>query len=432
MPFSNTAARNLPMHSDVAISVKNLGKTYRIFGHPGDRIKQALTLGQMPYHQKFAALQDVSFDIKKGETVGIIGRNGSGKSTLLQLICGILKPSSGSVQVKGRISALLELGAGFNPEFTGRENVYFQGAVMGRTTAQMDQCFEDIVSFADIGEFIDQPVRTYSSGMFVRLAFAAAIHVEPDILVVDEALAVGDMAFQRKCFERLGQMLSDKQRIVILVSHDLRQVERFCSRAIFLEKGRVIADGPSFGVCQHYSEKSNQDFKLENTALNWHRARVDSSGEVELLSVHLVDSSGLEIHEIRPGDPLRTRIRFRLTTPMLQPELIVGTQTANMQFLSSCTTAELGAPMQLDAGEHLVEHVLDQFPLAPGQYYIRLVVHDKNFRIVFSGEGLSPFVVVGDSREFNRPLRLLDLKSRWILPDSTYFERPSSESSLQG
>lgn len=193
------------MSSDIAISVRNLSKTYRIFGHPGDRIKQALTLGRVPFHREFTALKDVSFEIKKGETVGIIGRNGSGKSTLLQLLCGILKPSSGSVTVNGRVSALLELGAGFNPEFTGRENVYFQGAVMGFSKPEIDSIFDDIAAFADIGEFIDQTVRIYSSGMFVRLAFSVAIHSTPDILVIDEALSVGDEGFQRKCFERICQ-----------------------------------------------------------------------------------------------------------------------------------------------------------------------------------------------------------------------------------
>ena len=205
---------------DIAISVRNLTKSYRLFGHPGDRIKQFFSLGLKQYHREFTALKDVSFDIKKGETVGIIGRNGSGKSTLLQLICGILKPTTGTVQVNGRVSALLELGAGFNPEFTGRENVYFQGALMGFTEAQMDERFDEIAAFADIGEFIDQPVRTYSSGMFVRLAFAVAIHVDPDILVVDEALAVGDMAFQRKCFAQIDRLRAAGCTIA-LVTHDM-------------------------------------------------------------------------------------------------------------------------------------------------------------------------------------------------------------------
>lgn len=227
------------MSSDVAISVRNLTKTYRIFGHPGDRIKQALTLGRVRFHREFTALQDVSFDIRKGETVGIIGRNGSGKSTLLQLICGILKPTSGTVQVNGRVSALLELGAGFNPEFTGRENVYFQGAVMGIAKGELEQRFKDIEAFADIGEFIDQPVRMYSSGMFVRLAFAVAIHVEPDILVVDEALAVGDALFQKRCYARIRQMQKSGLTLV-LVSHDHELVRNMTSRALLLGRGATL------------------------------------------------------------------------------------------------------------------------------------------------------------------------------------------------
>lgn len=239
------------MSSDIAISVRNLSKIYRMFGHPGDRIKQALTLGRVPFHREFTALKDVSFDIKKGETVGVIGRNGSGKSTLLQLLCGILKPSSGTVTVNGRISALLELGAGFNPEFTGRENVFFQGAIMGFSRAEMESRFDEIAAFADIGEFIDQPVRMYSSGMFVRLAFAVAIHVEPEILVVDEALGVGDFSFQSKCFQRINA-IREGGGSILLVTHAVEQVAHFCDRAVLLDKGRLISCGDTAAVLAQY------------------------------------------------------------------------------------------------------------------------------------------------------------------------------------
>ncbi|MES2243788.1 MAG: polysaccharide ABC transporter ATP-binding protein [Pseudomonadota bacterium] len=246
------------MHSDVAISVKNLTKTYRIFGHPGDRIKQALSLGRVRFHKEFTALKDVSFEIKKGETVGIIGRNGSGKSTLLQLICGILKPTSGSVEVNGRISALLELGAGFNPEFTGRENVYFQGAVMGLKKSEIDNRFHEISSFADIGEFIDQPVRIYSSGMFVRLAFAVAVNVHPDILIVDEALAVGDMEFQERSISRMRDLQSNGTTI-LLVAHAIPAVRNFCRRAIWLDAGGLIESGDADKVCFAYQQHVDQE-----------------------------------------------------------------------------------------------------------------------------------------------------------------------------
>ena len=249
------------MADDIAISVKNLTKKYRIFGHPGDRIKQALTFGRVRFHREFTALKDVSFEIKKGETVGIIGRNGSGKSTLLQLICGILKPTSGTVQVNGRISALLELGAGFNPEFTGRENVYFQGAVMGLSRKQMNERLADIMDFAGIAEFIDQPVRTYSSGMFVRLAFSVAVHIEPDILIVDEALGVGDAEFQEQSISRMKAMQRDGATI-IFVSHSIPSIRNFCRRAVWLEQGEMLQSGDAGDVCLAYQEAI--DKRLEN------------------------------------------------------------------------------------------------------------------------------------------------------------------------
>ena len=255
------------MRSDVSISVKNLTKTYRIFGHPGDRIKQAFTLGQKKYHKAFTALNDVSFEVNKGETVGIVGRNGSGKSTLLQLVCGILKPTSGTVQVNGRISALLELGAGFNPEFTGRENVYFQGAVMGFSKAEMNARFDAIAAFADIGEFIDQQVRTYSSGMFVRLAFAVNAFSDAEIFIVDEALAVGDIFFQQKCMRFLSTFKS-RGGTTLFVSHDTNAILTLCDRAIMLappgdESMRI---GNAAEICKEYVKRLyNESGKQDET-----------------------------------------------------------------------------------------------------------------------------------------------------------------------
>ncbi|MDO8459334.1 MAG: ABC transporter ATP-binding protein [Burkholderiaceae bacterium] len=239
------------MHSNVAISVRNLTKTYRIFEHPGDRIKQAMTFGQKRYHKEVSALKDVSFEITKGETVGIIGRNGSGKSTLLQLICGILKPTVGIVHCTGRASAILELGAGFNPEFTGRENVHFHGALSGFTAQQMAARFDTIAAFAGIGEFMDEPVRTYSSGMYVRLAFAVAIHADPDVLIVDEALAVGDAAFQRKCFAQIDRLRGEGCTIVF-VSHDMGAIVAHCNRVLLLDRGVLALVGQPKEVVNSY------------------------------------------------------------------------------------------------------------------------------------------------------------------------------------
>lgn len=244
---------------DIAIQVANISKHYEIYEHPRDRLKQFLAprvqrlLGRTPrqYYREFTALQDISFTVRRGQTVGIIGRNGSGKSTLLQIICGTLTPSSGDVQVNGRIAALLELGSGFNPEFSGRENVYLNGAILGLSREQMEARFDEIAAFADIGEFLEQPVKNYSSGMQVRLAFAVSVCVEPDILVVDEALAVGDEAFQRKCFARIERIKEDGGTI-LFVNHGAQAVVQLSDKAILLDRGEVLCAGrPKFVVNQY-------------------------------------------------------------------------------------------------------------------------------------------------------------------------------------
>jgi len=247
------------MSSDIAIKVENLSKCYQIYDQPRDRLKQFVLprlkqlIGKPPsqFYREFWALKDVSFDVKKGETVGIIGRNGSGKSTLLQIITGTLAPTSGSVTTHGRIAALLELGSGFNPDFTGRENVYLNGALLGFSTAQIDEKFDAIAAFADIGEHLDQPVKTYSSGMLVRLAFAVQVQVEPEILIVDEALAVGDALFQKRCFQRIEKLVSDGTTL-LFVSHDQESVRTLTNRALLLNKGRPIEWGLSSEVVLSY------------------------------------------------------------------------------------------------------------------------------------------------------------------------------------
>jgi lipopolysaccharide transport system ATP-binding protein len=246
--------------NDIAISVKNLSKKYRLYDTPQHRLKEALHPFRKKYHRDFWALKDISFEVKKGENVGIIGRNGSGKSTLLQIICGVLQQSQGNIRVNGKISALLELGAGFNPEFTGRENVYLNGAINGFSKEEMDKRFDAIAEFADIGDFIEQPVKTYSSGMYVRLAFSAAINVDPDILVVDEALSVGDMFFQAKCALRINELIS-KGITFLFVSHDINSVKSLCKRAILLQEGRMIEYGNASVVAQKFFESKVNEMR---------------------------------------------------------------------------------------------------------------------------------------------------------------------------
>ncbi|PAU51672.1 ABC transporter ATP-binding protein [Pseudomonas sp. PICF141] len=237
------------MSSELAIKVEGIHKCFHIYEEPRDRFKQfifpltqsLLRLERKNYYREFWALQDVSFEIRKGEIVGIIGRNGAGKSTLLQIICGTLNSTSGNTQVNGRVAALLELGAGFNPEFSGRENIYLNGSILGLTNAEIDARYEEIIDFADIGSFIEQPVKTYSSGMFVRLAFAVQACIEPDILIVDEALAVGDIGFQYKCFKRI-EKLRDRGTTILMVTHSTGSILEYANRCLVIDNGRVITD----------------------------------------------------------------------------------------------------------------------------------------------------------------------------------------------
>jgi lipopolysaccharide transport system ATP-binding protein len=246
------------MSSDYAIRIQGLGKCYQIYEKPRDRLLQMLARGRKNYFKEFWALRDVSFSIGRGETVGIIGRNGSGKSTLLQMICGTVSPTAGIVDTAGRVAALLELGAGFNVEFTGRENVLLNASILGFPVEAMSQRMNDVLAFSELGQFIDQPVKTYSSGMYARLAFSIAIHVDPEILVVDEALAVGDARFVAKCMRRIRDMQSAGVT-VLFVSHDTSAVRTLCERALWLDNGELVADGDVFPVTGKYMEYMFKD-----------------------------------------------------------------------------------------------------------------------------------------------------------------------------
>ena len=253
------------MSSEIVLKAQNVGKRYEIYEAPHHRLLQTLFRGRKQFYKEFWALNDVSFEVKKGECLGIIGRNGSGKSTLLQIIAGTLAPTTGSVSLNGKVAALLELGSGFNPEFTGRENVYMNGAIMGLSKAEMDKKFDEIAAFADIGDFIDQPVKIYSSGMYVRLAFSAAINVDPDILIIDEALSVGDIRFQVKCYRKFDEF-REKGKTIIFVSHSMGDVVTLCNRVIWLEKGAMRKSGSSKSIVEEYHAWMVHDTGIQQAA----------------------------------------------------------------------------------------------------------------------------------------------------------------------
>lgn len=302
-----------------AIQIENVSKVYRIYDRPSDRLKEAIRPGHKIYYRPFYALNDISFSIEPGETVGIIGVNGSGKSTILKIITGVLKQTEGNVFVNGKVSALLELGAGFDEEYTGIENIYMNGSILGYTREEMDTKKEEILRFADIGDFVYQPVKTYSSGMLVRLAFALAISVEPEVLIIDEALAVGDAFFQAKCFHKLEE-IKKRGTTILFVSHDIVSVKKMCSRVVWLDKGVLREVGEANAVCERYmsaqiertnaeNEKllsqlkmHNETSRIEVNSMIKHFPRLDiqkaeaitETGKVEILSFYINDKSGKE------------------------------------------------------------------------------------------------------------------------------------------
>lgn len=307
------------MDNNLAIKVNNVTKTYKLYDKPIDRLKESLSRRQ--YHRPFNALNDVSFEVEKGTTVGIIGTNGSGKSTMLKIITGVLSQTGGTVETAGNISALLELGAGFNMDYTGIENIYMNGTMMGFTRDQMDEKLDDILEFAEIGDFVYQPVKTYSSGMFVRLAFALAINVDPDILIVDEALSVGDVFFQSKCYKRMEE-IRQKGTTILMVTHDMGSIIKYCDKVIVLNKGDKVAEGPAGEMVDLYKkilagkygkkEEETADEPLSShIAVNPNRTEY-GDGKARIIDFGLFDEKGEATNLLLKGEyfTIREKIRF--------------------------------------------------------------------------------------------------------------------------
>ena len=352
-----------------AIELNNLTKVYRLYNSPRDRLREIISLNGKKFHHEFYALSSVSFNVEKGETVGIIGRNGSGKSTLLKIIRGVVRPTSGSVRVTGRSSALLELGAGFHPEFTGRENVYMNGALAGFRSEEIDQRLPEIEAFAEIGEFIDQPVKTYSSGMFVRLAFASAINVDPDILLVDEVLAVGDMRFQLKCIDKMkGFQKSGKT--VIFVTHDIYSIRNFCDRAIWLDQGMIRLTGDAISVTAVYADFMN--FERDRDADHEAVSKEPKPNILSIRRVRVINSYSYETNEIEATKPFTVKVDYRLREDL---EGVVG----GVAIFSKDNTYVCGLNTKLDnftlpseKGNYQLTIHYTSCTLLPGTYYIYL------------------------------------------------------------
>lgn len=374
---------------DIAISVQHVSKMYPLYASPHDRLKQSLWYAlpsflrgtPRQFHQEFWALRDISFEVKRGETLGIIGQNGSGKSTLLQIIAGTLAPTVGELHINGRVAALLELGSGFNPEFTGRENVYLNGSILGFSREEMDDLFDEIAAFADIGDFIEQPVKLYSSGMFVRLAFAVQACVQPDILIVDEALAVGDIFFQQKCYRRL-EALREQGVSVILVSHSMLDVEQFCQRGLLLDSGNMVVLGTASEAVKHYylveqgkraesPTRSDRTISVPSTADNvdasnslWptREAFIDisktsqvSSGGARCTGVAICDAEGNSCFVFEQGETATFFYEFEVLEDIEVPIAGLVIQNSKGIIVHGKSTLEYGSqvPVWVQSGERL-------------------------------------------------------------------------------
>ncbi len=390
-----------------AIKIEKLSKVYKLYNSPSDRLKETFNLFKKKYHEPFYALKDISFEIEKGKTIGIIGQNGAGKSTLLKILTGVLTPSAGQYAVNGTVSSLLELGAGFNPDLTGLENVYFNGAILGFTQDEMDEKLDSILEFADIGKFVYQKVKTYSSGMFIRLAFSVAVQVNPDILIVDEALSVGDMRFQQKCFRRMREF-KKSGKTVLFVTHDQGTVTNFCDHVYWLKDGQVFDQGSPKDIMKKYisymsygletmGSKAAKKKELELRSLPPKKIHKDQTeniqwkdiskfasfgeGGAQILNIALVHKdTDEEVTILKGGEPVIFHIRFKAKDYLEYPGIGINAadQLGNKIFSISSFIYDFKIPA-LENGNELVCKIEFNFPeIKNGKYSISVAVADGN------------------------------------------------------
>ena len=416
-----------------AISLRGVGKRYKISPSRSSRLREVLSFGKLKHSHDFWAVQDVSFDVEPGVTLGILGRNGAGKSTLLKMISGVSQPTTGEVEVNGRLAAIFSTGAGFNPEFTGRENAMLNGLILGIDRDEMLERFETIEAFADIGEFMDQPIKTYSSGMRSRLGFAVAVNVNADVLVLDEALSAGDAAFKKKAMRRMYD-LRDSGTTVLFVSHSLGMVQKFCTDAVLLHKGRMVASGAPDEVVDRYRELLEKSDKPKDTS-HAHRDRQldyaiehedeedmpaspnDSSdggkrgprqatGEAEIVRVELLDESREPVVEVPTGTGLTVRLHTRYAQAVEDSTLGIVLRDRSGRLLFATSTALEGAPLGFrDEGESVTIDFTFGVPLRPGGYSVDAAVSVPGTagRILARSKETATFEIVPGMKD--RPVR---------------------------
>ena len=432
--------------NDVVLSVRNISKCFEMYEKPIHRLYQTLCAGKKKFYKEFWALRNINFELRKGECIGILGRNGAGKSTLLQIVTGVLSPTGGSVTMKGRVAALLELGSGFNPEFTGRENVYMNASILGLSKEEIDAKYQSILDFADIGDFIDQPVKSYSSGMTVRLAFAVVAHVDADVLIVDEALSVGDAFFQQKCMRFIRKF--KEEHTILFVSHDTGAVVNLCTRAILLEHGTVVRDGSPKDVSEYYLAQQfhanqggemeicgakesqevekpvedicfrdmRQDFVVHTNLRNYIELlqfNPDSSGfgtgKAKITDVVLQDESGTPLSWTVGGEMVRLRVTVECYKDMFSPIIgfIVKDKLGQGLFAANTCITYLGKPLHVANGHKVVGEFVFRMPiLYVGDYSIMVSFaegvqnenvqhHWMNDAYIFKSHSPEPLALMG-------------------------------------
>lgn len=369
---------------DIILEAKHLSKLYKLYDKSTDRVKESLSFRKKSYHRDYYALRDVNFVIKRGETVGIVGKNGSGKSTLLKILTEVLTPTEGEIVINGKVAALLELGAGFNGEYSGMKNIFLNGSIMGIPHAEMEKKIEDIVNFADIGDYIYQPVKLYSSGMFVRLAFSVATNVEPDILIVDEALAVGDVRFQLKCMDKFLEF-KEKGVTIIYVSHDINSIKRFCDRTLWINEGRLEADGPTDNVTDMYLDYLKTLDAPENDLNQETEREYSSTAEIaEIMNVTLIDEKGNSIKRVKHGSEINVVVDYFVNDETIKSP-VLGIAILRVDNLYICGVNTLLDKVKIPWKKGMNKMVLryEKINLVGGSYYLDVALYDQTATVPF-------------------------------------------------
>jgi lipopolysaccharide transport system ATP-binding protein len=410
--------------AEAAVVVNDVSKRFRLYKDKPTSLKERVTRLRRPVYDEYWALNGVSLEVPWGSTFGLIGHNGSGKSTLLRVMAGIHRPTRGKVDVRGRVSALLELGAGFHPELTGRENIYLNGSILGLNRRAINAKIDEIIEFAGLGEFIDTPVKIYSSGMFVRLGFSVAVHVEPDILIIDEVIAVGDEDFQRRCFDHLYRLRSGGATI-IMVTHSLNLVQSMCDNAAWLDHGELCALGTAPDVVHQYLDKVNVveaeriDAGVASAAVKSVDGEADAAhGLIAIEHVEFLGADGLPTNVASPMEPLTVRMHWRSPRPLEMPLFSFAVESEAGVYVANPGMRPKSGHVDSIEGEGHIDYCMDALPLGPGQYTFSVAAHDHSGTTVLDKK--ERFLTLRVQPGSHVVYGLVDLSGAWITPVSAH------------